>query len=102
MFTTELIFAGDCLLKWFNKKYKSKNLELSNEKKRKYEVEFPIDWENGRCCLYKFPLIINLMKFDVSLENMPRSDFIILKEHKFLRNIFSEEDLLKTKALRNI
>ena len=25
-----------------------------------------------------------------------------MKEHKFLRNIFSEEDLLKTKALRNI
>ena len=35
MFTTELKFAGDCLLKWFNKKYKSKNLELSNEKKKK-------------------------------------------------------------------
>ena len=33
---------------------------------------------------------------------MSNSDFIILKEHKFLRNIFSEEDLLKTKALRNI
>ena len=36
MFTTELKFAGDCLLKWFNKKiYKSKKLELSNEKKKK-------------------------------------------------------------------
>ena len=35
MFTTELKFAGDCLLKWFNKKYKSKNLELRNEKKKK-------------------------------------------------------------------
>ena len=44
MFTTELKFAVDCLLKWFNKKYKSKNLELSNEIKRKYEVEFPINW----------------------------------------------------------
>ena len=33
---------------------------------------------------------------------MSYSDFIILKEHKFLRNIFSEEDLLKTKSLRNI
>ena len=42
------------------------------------------------------------MKFNVSLESMSNSDFIILKEHKFLRNIFSEEDLLKTKALRNI
>ena len=41
------------------------------------------------------------MKFNVSLESMSNSDFIILKEHKFLRNIFSE-DLLKTKVLRNI
>ena len=72
------------------------------KKKRKYEVEFPIDWENGCCCLCKFPLITNPTTFDVSLENMSYSDFIILKEHKFLRNIFSEEDLLKTKALRNI
>ena len=72
------------------------------KKKRKYEVEFPINWENGCCCLCKFPLIINPMKFDVSLENMSYSNCIILKEHKFLRNIFSEEDLLKTKALRNI
>ena len=102
IFTTELKFVGDCLLKWFNKKYKSKNLELSNEKKkRKYKVEFPIDWENGRCCLCKFPFIINPTKFDVSLENMSYSNFIILKEHKFLRNIFSEKNLLKTKALGN-
>ena len=33
---------------------------------------------------------------------MSHSNFIILKEHKFLTNVFSEEDLLKTKALRNI
>ena len=67
MFTTKLKFARDYLLKWFNKKYKSKNLELINEKKkkkRKCEVEFPIDWENGRCCLCKF--VINPTKFDVS------------------------------------
>ena len=73
IFTTELKFAGDCLLKQFNKKYKSKTLELSNEKKRKYEVEFPVNWENGCCCLCKFPLIINPMKFDVSLENVSYS-----------------------------
>ena len=33
---------------------------------------------------------------------MSYSNFLILKNHKFLRNIFSEEDLLKTKELRNI
>ena len=34
MFSTELKFAADCLLKWFNKKFKSNNLELSNEIKK--------------------------------------------------------------------
>ena len=43
MFSTEIKFAGDCLIKWFNKKFKFKNLELSNDVKRKYEVENPID-----------------------------------------------------------
>ena len=39
IFTTELKFAADCLLKCFNKKFKSNNLELSNGGKRKYEIE---------------------------------------------------------------
>ena len=40
MFTTELKFAEDCLLKWFNKKYKSKNLELSNEKQENMKFNY--------------------------------------------------------------
>ena len=47
--------------------------------KRKYEVEFPIDSENGRCCLCKFPLTINATKFDVSSKDMSYSNFINLK-----------------------
>ena len=31
-------FAADCLLKWFNKKFKLNNLELSNDVQRKYEI----------------------------------------------------------------
>ena len=30
MFSTELKFVADCLLKWFNKKFKLNNLELTN------------------------------------------------------------------------
>ena len=48
MFTTELKFAEDCLMKWFNAKFKSQNAVLSNNAKRKYEIENPIDWQNGR------------------------------------------------------
>ena len=31
MFSTELKFASDCLINWFNSKYKNENLQLSNE-----------------------------------------------------------------------
>ena len=39
MFSTEIKFATDCILKWFYVKYK--NVELSMESKRKFEEENP-------------------------------------------------------------
>ena len=41
MFSTELKFASDCLLKWFYSK--NKKFELSLQEKRDYEIENPID-----------------------------------------------------------
>ena len=90
MFSTEINFAGDFLIKWFNKKFKSKNLELINGIKRKYEIENPVDWIESRCCICKFPLKINPTNFNATTEQMSYADFVIFKEHKFLRNIFSE------------
>ena len=77
------------LLKCLIKKFKSKNLELSDVK-RKYDIENPIHWIEGRCCICKFPLKINPENLSVTTEQMSYSDFVIFKEHKFLRNIFSE------------
>ena len=57
MFSKEIYIARDCL-KWFNKKFKSKNIELSDDVKRKYEIENPIDWIEGCYCICKFPLEI--------------------------------------------
>ena len=34
MFTTESKFAGDCLMRWFNAKFKSQNLVLSSDVKK--------------------------------------------------------------------
>ena len=70
MFSTETKFVGDYLIKWFNKKFRFKNLELSNNVKRKYEVGNPIDWQKGRCCICKFPLKINITNFDATVNNM--------------------------------
>ena len=102
MFSTEIKFAGDCLIECFNKKVNSKNLELSNKVKRKYEIENPIDWVEGRCCTCKFPLKINPTNFNTTAEQMSYADFVIFKEHKFLRNIFSERELSSTDSLKNM
>ena len=59
MFTTELKLAADCLLKWFNEKFKSNSLELSNDVKGKYEIQHPTDWSQDCCCICAFPLKIN-------------------------------------------
>ena len=101
MFTTELKFAGHCLMKWFNAKFKSQNAVLSNQAKRKCEVENPIDWQNGCCCLCTFPIEINPTMSEAKENQVSYCDVVINKEHKFLRNIFSEEELSTTKALKD-
>ena len=95
MFCTEIKFATSCLLKWYQSKYK--NFELSIDSKKEFEQENPIQWENGECVICRFPLGTNPTSF--GNEKMSYGDFIIKKEHMFLRNIFSEDELKKSAAL---
>ena len=95
MFCTEIKFATDCVLKWFYDKYR--NHELNIETKNRFEKENPIDWENGECVLCRFPLEAN--PTNPQNEKMSYGDFIIKKEHMFLRNIFSKEELLKSSSI---
>ena len=90
MFTIELKFAGNCLMKWFNAKFKSQNAVLSNDVKLKYQSENRIDWQSGRCCICTFSIEINPTMSHATKDSMSYSDFVIHKEHKFLQNIFSE------------
>ena len=102
MFFTELKFAADCLVKWFNAKFKSTNLKLSNNAKRKCEIENPIDWSRDRCCICTFSFEIKASKFNADSRTMSYLDFIIFKEHKILRNICSSEELATTDSLRDL
>ena len=95
MFCTEIKFATDCVLRWYHDKYN--NLELSIENKAEFERENPIDWENGECVLCRFPLEAN--PTHPQNDKMSYGDFIIKKEHMFLRNIFSQEELLKSSSI---
>ena len=95
MFCTEIKFATDCLLKWYHNKYK--NTELSMSSKNDFERENPIDWQNGKCVVCRFPL--DATPTTVENEKMSYGDFIIKKEHMFLRNVYSKETLSKSTAL---
>ena len=77
-------------------------MELSNSAKKKCEVENPIDWSRDRCCICSFPLIINATKFDVDSLTMSYVNFISFKKHKFLRNIFSNEELATTDSIKDL
>ena len=101
MFTIELKFTGNCLMKWFNTKFNSQNAVLSNDIKLKYQSENPIDWQSGHCCICTFPIEINPTMSDAAKDSMSYSDFVIHKEHKFLRNIFSEKELSTSVALKD-
>ena len=102
MFCTKLKLASEYLMKWFNSKFKIGNMQLSNEVKRKYEVKNLINWETNRCYICTFPLEINPTTSHATKEKMSYSDFVIAKEHKFLRNIFSKDELSSSDALKNI
>ena len=100
MFCTEIKFATDCLLRWYNSKYKQ--LELNEDKKSKYEQENPADWDDDVCFFCKFPLQTNPLLYEKEDENekkMTYGEFVIKKEHMFLRNVFSKEELSKSLSI---
>ena len=74
MFSIELKFASDCLLKWFYSKYKKTELSLSE--KKNYEIHDPIDWENGKCQICTFPLDVKPSE-KINDKEMTYGDFII-------------------------
>ena len=99
MFSIELKFASDCLLRWFYSKHKKRELSLSE--KKNYEMKNPIDWENGICQICTFPLDVKPSE-KIDNKKVTYSDFIIQKEHKFLRNVLSKEKLAKSKAIQDL
>ena len=102
MFVVKLKFASDCLLRWFNKKFCSQNLEIDLNLKIKYETSNPINWMEDRCVICRFSLQINAKGPNVLASEMSYADFYIRYEHKFLRNIYTKEELETSKELATL
>ena len=64
-------------------------LELDHLTKQTYGKNNRIDWTKTNCCICGFKLSVGA-SFGPKSEKMAYLDFIIKKEHLFLRNIFSK------------
>lgn len=102
MFNIKLNFATDTLPKWFNMKTKSKNLVVDPEIKTMYKINNPMNQEKDKCTICNFPLHIILKGSECEDSKMLYTDFLIRKENKFFRNIYSQEDLSKSYNLKNV
>ena len=83
MFSIESALVKKTLLKWFHQKFKQQFDKIDPFQKIKYERQHSIDWENYKC----------VMSF---------GDFVIRFEHKFLRNIYTIEQIQDSGHLKNI
>ena len=86
-------------MEWFNKKFKSQYLEIDILIKNQYERKNPIDWENDKCVICKMPLKIDPTNHKSSNNEMTYGIFFIRFEHKFLRNIYSYDELTQSEDI---
>ena len=94
MFDIELGFVKKTLLAWFNKKVSAPFKRLDQYIIKKYEQEDPFCWSQERdCVICKMPLRPIFSSPDRPDSKMYYGDYIVKYEYKFLRNIYSQEQL---------
>lgn len=73
---------------------------LSCHEKLNYEINNPINWKNGKCCICNFLLDVTVKGPNAGAKEMSSFDLFNRKEHKFIRNVLDEDDLKKSNALK--
>ena len=100
MFNIELALVKKTLLAWFNKKVSAPFKRLDEKTVQNYDKEF--SYENAKCSICKMPLRGNFSSPEIPNNKMYYGDFIIRYEYKFLKNIFSQEELDTTEELKSL
>ena len=91
MFSIESVLVKKTLLKCFNEKFKQQFDKINPIQKLRYESKNPINWEKDMCVICKFPMKLKPTNFKTPDDQMSFGDFVICCEHKFLRNIYTNE-----------
>ena len=93
IFSVETALIKSTLSERFNKKIKSQHLQLDLLIKNKYERKNPINWQGDKCVICKMPLKNEATNHNTPNPKMSYGDVFIRFEHKFLRNIYSDEEI---------
>ena len=103
MFGIELAFVKKTLLAWFNKKVAAPFKRLDEKIIKEYENKNKFCWSQERkCTICKMPLRPVFSSPNTPNNEMYYGDFIIRYEYKFLRNIFSQEQLESSPELKSL
>ena len=102
MFSIESALVKKTLLKWFNQKFKQQFDKTDPFQKIRYERQHSIDWENYKCVICRFPLKLEPTNYKTPDDQMSFGDLVVRFEHKFLRNIYTIEQIEDSDHLKNI
>ena len=102
MFSIESALVKKTLVKWFNVKYLRQFRNMDPFKKLSYEQKNPIKWNKQKCVICKFPLKLNPTNYLMPDNEMTFGDFMIRYEHKFLRNIYTVEQLQQSEHIKTL
>ena len=102
MFLVKSALVKKTLLKLLNAKFKRTFTEIKPITKLRFESEKKIDWQKDKCVICKFPMRLEPTNSQTSNSAMTYGDFVIRFEHKFLQNIFREEQLCSAEQIKTL
>ena len=101
MFSIESALVKKTLLKWFNAKFKQQFEKINPVQKLRFESQNPINWKRDKWVFCKFPMKLEPTNHTTPENEMTFGDFIIRYENKFLRNIYTTEQIEKSDHIKS-
>ena len=103
LFSVELKFTTDTLVKWFNCNFKSKFLELGEIQKQIFTKENPVDFSKTCRCICRFQLSSSAKEGHKKVQNLIAFyDFTVQQEYLVIRNNYKYEDLSQMENLKSL
>ena len=102
MFSIESTMIKKTLLKLFNLKFKRQFDKIDPIEKMQFESKNKIDWKKDKCIICKFPMKLEPTNYLTPDSEITYGDYVIRYEHKFLRNIYTEKQIVQSDHIMNL